>query len=46
MSCAPVARAAASTSASLASGLAYAMESLTVPANRYDSCGTMPSWCR
>jgi hypothetical protein len=34
ISCAPVARAAASTSASLASGLAYAIEALTVPANR------------
>jgi len=31
MSCAPVARAAASTSASLASDWAYAIESLTVP---------------
>lgn len=46
MLCAPVARAAAKIASSLASGRAYAIESRTVPANRYDSCGTTPSWCR
>ena len=41
-SCAPTARAAASTSSRVASARPKAMFSPTVPLNRNASCGTMP----
>jgi len=45
-SCAPTVCAACTTSSGVASGRPKAMLSVTVPAKRNPSCGTMPSWCR